>query len=411
MISFRKYIGSFILFLFIVHYMTSFAMSYSLGGASASLNDSIGDTSLVRNLNILVLFSSILTSILIGWKGILLKKYFKIFLIFSILYIYTIIQSILNFSFGKISIILNYPLIIYIFLFLYDKFGSSYIVNLFLKIFSFILIFSLFLILFVPDYGISVGRHEGAWQGMFLHKNGFGFFLFLFNSIVLVKYYLSNNGRFLILLPLIFIFIINSFSSTALLLTILQIFLFTLYKFKLKKIFNTISKPLFFIFFTAFNFLFIISMSMLISSFVGKEGYSSRDLIWYAGFNLYKNNFLFGNGYNNDNLYLPVLESALGVSINSFHNGFLDILVFFGTVGFFIFFIQLYYILNIIRYNGFSYYVLMLPLLIYCFFESLLFGQNITYLFILFVLFSSIRLEIFPKKRCSRNEKSYYISI
>lgn len=48
-----------------------------------------------------------------------------------------------------------------------------------------ILILSLFLIAFVPAYGVSVGQHEGKWQGAFTHKNSLGVFCALAYTLFL----------------------------------------------------------------------------------------------------------------------------------------------------------------------------------------------------------------------------------
>lgn len=48
-----------------------------------------------------------------------------------------------------------------------------------------LIIASLLAVFFVPAYGVSVGTHEGAWQGIFDHKNGLGSFCAIALSVYL----------------------------------------------------------------------------------------------------------------------------------------------------------------------------------------------------------------------------------
>ena len=103
-------------------------------------------------------------------------------------------------NFERTLIIMTYPFILYLALFINDKFGINYLLRLFLFNFLIILIISLIMVLFFPSYGVSIGTHEGAWQGMFLHKNAFGFFIFIFSSILLIYFKSFIQNKILLIL-------------------------------------------------------------------------------------------------------------------------------------------------------------------------------------------------------------------
>lgn len=392
----RKFIASISLFIFLFVYATNIFLSIANGGAVAEGTSLATDTTLARIVNIFILILSIFSCVFIAWTGFLKKKYFYAFLFFCLPYFYTLIQCLFLNNFERTLIIMTYPFILYLALFINDKFGINYLLRLFLFNFLIILIISLIMVLFFPSYGVSIGTHEGAWQGMFLHKNAFGFFIFIFSSILLIyfKSFIQNKILLIFLLSLILVLSILVKSSTSILLISYLLVYVLFIGLKTNKIVNSFSSPFrFFCIFVFFLFI-MIGSSSLFSYYLEKDaGFSNRDIIWLSGFNLFFASPIFGSGYSSSEIFSKTLFSAVYAEISSFHNSYIDILVYFGLVGIMIFFMIFFIILNDAKKNGFIYYGILFPFLLYMFFESLIFGQTISMLYLFLIhLYSKIHL-------------------
>jgi O-antigen ligase len=391
----RKYIASLGVFLFIISYSTSIFLMVANGGAVAEGTALANDTTLSRSVNIFIFIYFIFSTICISWTGFLQKKFFFPLIVFCFPYFYVLIQSLLIQSYDRILVILTYPFVFYISLYLYNKNGYNFLLKLFLFSLSVIYLISLLFIFFIPEYGIGIGTHQGAWQGAFIHKNSFGFFLFLY-ALILCVYYYNNKKNIIKLIVIIFTILITALmtkSSTSIMLLSYLFTFLVIFGMRSNRLLNSLTTPL-----AIFSSLILILILMIVFSnylslYLEKgAGFSSRDLIWLSGINIFLEYPVFGVGYGSTEILKNVLYKSIYAEISSFHNSYIDILIYFGLFGVFIFAYLYVLLVNKIRYNGFLGYGILLPFLIYIFFESLLFGQTISMLF-LFVIFNFYKLK------------------
>ncbi len=208
-----------------------------------------------------------------------------------------------------------------------------------------ILLSSIIFSLYIPELGLS-SDVKGAWQGVFDQKNILGkiitlsFFVFLFNSF-------NNKGLIklgLIILYLIsFIIIVLSQSKTALIVFILTNISCLIYLSikNMKKIKRKLFICLFFAIFIAIFFIFWINQDTALNILKKDNTLTGRTTIWALSFEKINEKPLLGYGYGSfwrgrEN---PSKEIAyeLDWAPPNAHNGFIDILLDLGIVGFLLF--------------------------------------------------------------------------
>lgn len=205
------------------------------------------------------------------------------------------------------------------------------------KSLSSLLIGSLLISTFLPNYGVSVGIHDGAWQGIFTHKNELGSFCLLSISFFFgfSPYFKKSFFLFSISLSLFLSIMSQSTSSLIgiLLTTIASILLYRstnllniINKFRLSTIIAAFSLAL------APLAIFIISP---ITSFLSKDtSFSGRGSIWEYFIYKFLDAPYFGHGLNQFNAASnKSIETILGFIPASAHNGILDALLSIGIFG------------------------------------------------------------------------------
>lgn len=102
----------------------------------------------------------------------------------------------------------------------YRFFGASQLYQAVLTFTIWITLANALYMLLMPQYGIMTANHEGAWRGMFVHKNAAGAFFalatVLFYGEMLAAKRLPQLGRYLLLLLIALCMVVMSMSSTAL---------------------------------------------------------------------------------------------------------------------------------------------------------------------------------------------------
>ncbi len=205
---------------------------------------------------------------------------------------------------------------------------------------------SLFVIVFFPDYGVSVGMHEGSWQGIFGHKNALGNFLsFAFIVFFFELYKRRTLGNFFFV-SLALLMLIMAGSNTALLISVLASFLLLVYL-----VVGNI-KGLYLRVVFAFILVFPVLMYALsqqlfldavgLGDVVNSIDFSNRDKIWsfFAGMSM-EYPFI-GHGHNqlasriiNSSGFIDGLSGQLAASavVGSTHSGFIDTFYSYGVLG------------------------------------------------------------------------------
>jgi O-antigen ligase len=248
-------------------------------------------------------------------------------------------------SLDKISsakLLLAIPMIFIFVRVYFVKFSRVVILHDLMSFFIVAMLASIVFSIFIPSYGVSVGGHEGDWQGIFTHKNGLGNF-----SLLAACIFTSNIGRKMGWKPLIGLalsvfLILMSKSTTALVCLILVLCVFTMLK--SRKISATVYHfryPIYagVIFLSATPFLIsVFSPGLLL---FGKDTtFSGRVFIWQFILFMFSLRPFFGYGLNQFEVILKgansTFSSNIGFQVGSTHNGFLDIAFSLGIVGLFL---------------------------------------------------------------------------
>lgn len=197
-----------------------------------------------------------------------------------------------------------------------------------------IVILCIFLILFFPEYGIEIGRHQGDWRGIFPHKNhmgriiAFGIPLFLFQFLHTKRWRKSNLIFFLLSTGSL----AYTGSRTSWILTFLLTIFIPLTYILIKK-----SRIIFFLFFFILFFLMILIIAFVLYpiilemfegffQFIGRDAtLTGRTQIWNFAISRSQQKWLLGHGYNV--FWLPYKRGTA-------HFGYLDLWLDLGFLGF-----------------------------------------------------------------------------
>jgi len=206
----------------------------------------------------------------------------------------------------------------------------------------------------LPKYGIMGGKHTGAWRGIFTHKNSLGGYLVFGLSVVMIgtfskqKFFggnlrISSIGKFL--LPLSFLLLILTQSTSALLNAVVALLLLSC--------FNVIKTPDHLI--TPASTTMIISLASfilflaigLLETVLGAFGkdltLTGRTEIWPLAIDKIQERPWLGYGYFSfwnglDGESADIIR-ALRWPVPYAHNGFIDLTLYLGLVGLLLFLI------------------------------------------------------------------------
>lgn len=206
---------------------------------------------------------------------------------------------------------------------------------------AFILILSTVYILILPQYGIMTANHSGAFRGLFLHKNGFGFFAVL-ASLFFLNEVFSKYGRFkkafFLLYFLSFFLVVMSHSTTSLLIFLLA----SLSYFVLGGLLSISNIQLRMITFYSFIFMILIFISFLsiffddIAYYLGKDPtLTGRTELWEVLFYVGIERPLFGHGiglFSRPEI-MHDFSSDFGWEAKSAHSSYLDLFLGIGIIG------------------------------------------------------------------------------
>jgi O-antigen ligase len=201
---------------------------------------------------------------------------------------------------------------------------------------------SILFIVALPHYGIMAAIHEGAFRGVYTHKNQFGLVMVLAATIFLLR---ASSGKswnwlFWLLLAGSFALIVLSQSTTSLGNLLIMLSLCALYRIFRWRYEYMISAILLGIVIGIAGILLFIyyGESDLLFVSVGKDStLSGRTDIWLAVIEMIKRSFWFGyglaafwHGLEGPSAYV---ELTVRVPVAYAHNGFLDLWLGLGFVG------------------------------------------------------------------------------
>lgn len=207
-----------------------------------------------------------------------------------------------------------------------------------------LLIFSLLFVVAIPSYGVMAGVHEGAFRGVFTHKNQFGAFMapagviFWLNALRGQK----NSWIYWCLLALSCGTMVMSQSTTALATFIVMLMLCLIYRIFRWRYEVMVSAILAVTIVGLGALIYIAGYSDTLFSSVGKDAtLSGRTFIWQAVWTKIQEEPWLGyglagfwNGLNGPSRYVQL---AVGIPVVYAHNGFLDLWLSVGLVGVIVF--------------------------------------------------------------------------
>jgi exopolysaccharide production protein ExoQ len=211
------------------------------------------------------------------------------------------------------------------------------------RLFRIIAVLSLACIVFLPSYGISrAADSHGEWQGIFSHKNGLGSIMAL---SVLVEWQLPADTRYFKIvkrLALLLSMVLLAFSGslTSMFALIGSLLFIEMYKFAAKRL----RIPLYAI---VLGTLLIVASGVTLlfmntetvtAAFGRSSDLTGRTEIWSWVLSYIPQQPILGYGYSGfwsgASPESAVIDRAMGTMIMYSHNGYLEILLSLGVVGF-----------------------------------------------------------------------------
>jgi len=221
--------------------------------------------------------------------------------------------------------------------YLLEMFSLEEVFELFVYFCLFSIVISAIALYFYPELSIyHRDVHYGKWQGVYSHKNVFGFVVY-FSIIVfsLALYFKSSVNKFVLFIGLLvsLLYLYQSESTTSLLATVVCFVLLVVKWLNAKK--NIQWRWLFIVFFI--GTLFVTLYDDQILELFGKNlTFSGRIWIWEKVLGVIQQKPFIGNGYYG--YWNDAQHGVEGLSYRvTSHSGFLEIMVFLGIIGFCLF--------------------------------------------------------------------------
>lgn len=220
--------------------------------------------------------------------------------------------------------------------------------------------------------------HDGAWRGLFTHKNVAARFYTLYLALLVAKIVRKLTLIDLLLISLTSFFILNSDSSTGVIVSSIILILGGI-KFSIR----TQAGATIVFFFAAISSItalvfFLSNLSELIQLFQDPASFTGRVSLWQILWTNFSKKLLLGYGYNGfwtqDLIYFLIPYSDFYSTISQSHNGYLDVFLQFGffiggSIIYVFTIVPLYYCFKF-KENSFSIFLVVLAFAIINFLET-----------------------------------------
>ena len=205
----------------------------------------------------------------------------------------------------------------------------------------FVLVVSMIVALFFPSWGVMSGIHEGAWRGVFLHKNTLGNFgvlaLILFGELWRTTKTENERKLWAAAMILSILIIFKSDSKTAYILTFIVIAAMLLIRYKINWKANWQFYMLVLLYAVGLGLAAIIwKYETIRNVLITNETFSGRVPLWQALINMGLNKplgFGYGNFWVGENYPSGKIWEIVQWEPPTAHNGYLDIWLGLGWVG------------------------------------------------------------------------------
>ncbi|MDH5722384.1 MAG: O-antigen ligase family protein [Alphaproteobacteria bacterium] len=319
----------------------------SIGLFLPSDEHNIGDIdySITKYMNYLIL-AGILAYLFFenNYKPLIEKLFSPTIILFISICLISIIWSVDQIESVKFMVVvtaISLPLVLYFY-----KFGQKKLMD-HMTFFAVALCYlCLIYIILMPQYGIMSGKHDGAWRGLFPHKNIFGPFFAISFFFFANQFHSSGMIYRLVLafaIALSLIFVILSKSSTAIIGFALMGVIYggLLILFRMPNMWERIGIIIGLI---TLMISFLILDSDLITEFIvfvtGKDiSLSGRTDIWIPLLDLSAQRPIFGYGFGmaQRSSFIAQIQNTVGFEVQSSHNSYLDLIIGIGYPGTIIF--------------------------------------------------------------------------
>lgn len=255
----------------------------------------------------------------------------------------TIAMSVLfsNHFFLSARYLLSFLVVLLPVVFFINVYGVEKLVTLVTRFLFCLLILSIAYVILFPQYGIMGGNHSGAYRGMFLHKNVFGFFCVLTSIFCLFSYLneaVRGKKRYIMLYALCAIATLKSLSTTSMVLFLFALIAF-LYFHSVYWIKDTSLRLVLYYTFVIFVSIFLFTFSVYfeeITYALGKDPtLTGRTELWEILIYIGSDRPIFGHGFGL--FFRPEImheySSEFGWDAKSAHNSYLDLYLGLGATG------------------------------------------------------------------------------
>jgi exopolysaccharide production protein ExoQ len=244
-------------------------------------------------------------------------------------------------SLEKVIMNLIFPIVIASFI--AYKYDFKHILKYIFTLNSIIIIVSIVLILLAPNIGIS--PVYGDIQGVFIHKNSFGFQL-LTNFIIGISIYKYQTRKSLYILMMIISFVLLYFSESTsnFLLTFAVIFIYLFIRI-INRIKNLYMKLVLIFLNATFGIMTIYLIYMNLNSLfsaIGKDlTFTGRTSIWNAVFHNMDTKWLLGYGFDSfwiqGSIQKQYVDLVMRANVPHSHNLYVDVIATLGITGLILF--------------------------------------------------------------------------
>lgn len=269
----------------------------------------------------------------------------------------------------------------------------------------FILVSSVLVAIFIPSYGVSIGEHEGKWQGVFRHKNALGNFAAMGFCIFLSGLYKKINLLSLsgLMLSLVVAVKTQSFTALAVIFCSAIFSLLFIPKLQWRTAYFLGGGGVALLSLICFSLVWLSVEGLSIELFGKDATFSNRNIIWKFFSQEAGEAVFFGHGFEQLVVYAREYYSdyrlAMGFVVGSAHNGFIELFFNQGVVGCGVF---LFLIFNFIiasyfrsRWSFVLAYLFLVSFVVTNTFESRLIGLNVHFVYFVLIFWSFVSERIY----------------
>ncbi|MCU7837319.1 MAG: O-antigen ligase family protein [gamma proteobacterium symbiont of Taylorina sp.] len=188
-------------------------------------------------------------------------------------------------------------------------------------------------IYFFPKPSMFAG---GLWNGVYMHKNGFGVIFYFSSMVLLCGLYFKNSVNKILIMTGFFASLGFLYKSVSVTSWVAVILCFGLFFVKWLQTKTKIQWRWFFLIFSISAVFISLNLAKVVGIFGKNLTFTDRDEIWTKVLDVIQQKLLLGNGYYGfwyDDLH-KIPGRFYGIMS---HSGFLEIMVFLGVIGFFFF--------------------------------------------------------------------------